>query len=469
MLFPTLAFTVFFLAVFAITWALNRDNEWRKIFLLAASWVFYGAWDWRFVTLLILSGFLNWGLAALIVREGDDERRRKFWVVMGVIGNLAILGFFKYYNFFLDEFGVVLEAVGWSRDMMFMEVILPIGVSFFTFQGMSYLIDIYRRNTEPASLLDIVLLMSFFPHLVAGPIVRASHLVPQFQRAPTLTRSMVAAGVLLICWGLVKKVVIASELATAYVDPLFFDPSKHSSLDLLFGAYGYAVQIYCDFSAYSDMAIGLAALLGYRFPANFNQPYRSASLQDFWRRWHISLSSWLRDYLYIGMGGSRHGQVRLYFALAMTMLLGGLWHGASWNFVIWGALHGGVLALERAWRHYRPDTLPTLPAWASVVLTFHFVTFAWIFFRLKDFAEAEAYLAQLFAMTGGAFTLTPLALVLIVVGMALHFGPADAVQRGAVWVRERAAWQVAALGVGVLLFVEMLRPDGVAPFIYYQF
>ncbi len=236
MLFPTLAFTVFFLAVFAITWALNRDNEWRKIFLLAASWVFYGAWDWRFVTLLILSGFLNWGLAALIVREGDDERRRKFWVVMGVIGNLAILGFFKYYNFFLDEFGVVLEAVGWSRDMMFMEVTLPIGVSFFTFQGMSYLIDIYRRNTEPASLLDIVLLMSFFPHLVAGPIVRASHLVPQFQRAPTLTRSMVAAGVVLICWGLVKKVVIASELATAYVDPLFFDPSKHSSLDLLFGA-----------------------------------------------------------------------------------------------------------------------------------------------------------------------------------------------------------------------------------------
>ena len=469
MLFPTLAFTVFFLVVFAVTWALNRDNEWRKIFLLAASWVFYGAWDWRFVTLLILSGFLNWGMAALIVREGDDERRRKFWVVMGVIGNLAILGFFKYYNFFLDEFGAVLEVLGWSRDMMFMEVILPIGVSFFTFQGMSYLIDIYRRNTAPASLLDIVLLMSFFPHLVAGPIVRASHLVPQFQRAPTLTRSMVAAGVLLICWGLVKKVVIASELATAYVDPLFFDPSKHSSLDLLFGAYGYAVQIYCDFSAYSDMAIGLAALLGYRFPANFNQPYRSASLQDFWRRWHISLSSWLRDYLYIGMGGSRHGQVRLYFALAMTMLLGGLWHGASWNFVIWGALHGGVLALERAWRFYRPESLPTLPAWATVVLTFHFVTFAWIFFRLASFDEAQAYLAQLFAFTSGSFTLTPLALILIVVGMALHFGPPDAIQRGAVWVRERAAWQVAAMAVAVLLFVEMLRPDGVAPFIYYQF
>lgn len=469
MLFPTLAFTVFFLVVFAVTWALNRDNEWRKIFLLAASWVFYGAWDWRFVTLLILSGFLNWGLAALIVQADDDERRRKFWVVMGVIGNLTILGFFKYYNFFLDEFGAVLEVFGWSRDMLFMEVILPIGVSFFTFQGMSYLIDIYRRQTAPASLLDIVLLMSFFPHLVAGPIVRASHLVPQFQRAPTLTRSMVAAGVLLICWGLVKKVVIASELATAYVDPLFFDPTKHSSLDLLFGAYGYAVQIYCDFSAYSDMAIGLAALLGYRFPANFNQPYRSASLQDFWRRWHISLSSWLRDYLYIGMGGSRHGQVRLYFALAMTMLLGGLWHGASWNFVIWGALHGGVLALERAWRFYRPDSLPTLPAWVTVILTFHFVTFAWIFFRIASFAEAEAYLAQMFAFTGGEFTLTPLALVLIIVGMALHFGPPDAIQRGAVWVRERAAWQVAAMAVAVLLFVEMLRPDGVAPFIYYQF
>lgn len=475
MLFPTLTFHLFFIATFAVVWA-ARDNEWRKILLLAASWIFYGAWDWRFVALLIASGVLNWAVAELILRaqakaaDGSGAAgRAKFWLVVGVVVNLACLGFFKYYGFFLEQVMASLHAAGWQRDLPIMQVILPVGISFFTFQGMSYQIDIYRGNTGRASLLDLTLLMSFFPHLVAGPIVRASHLVPQFQQIPKLTRSMVAAGITLILWGLFKKSVIASELATNFVDPTFFDPSAHGSLDLLLAAYGYAVQIYCDFSAYSDMAVGLAALLGYRFPWNFNQPYRAASLQDFWRRWHISLSNWLRDYLYISLGGSRHGRARLYFALSMTMLLGGLWHGASWNFVIWGAIHGGVLVAERIWREVKPEAMPALPLWLGVLVTFHIVTLAWIFFRAAEFGDAIAYLRGLLAMQSGAVTASPLMLLLIIIGLSFHFLPRDGAQRVAVRLRGAPAWAVATLSVAVLILLEAMRPDGVAPFIYYQF
>ena len=469
MLFPTFTFHIFFLAVFAVVWAIRRDNEWRKIVILVASWFFYGWWDWRFVALLIASGLLNWGAAQLILRAEGNERARKAWLWAGVAANLAILAFFKYFGFFAEELAGLLNAVDWGRDMTILEIVLPVGVSFFTFQGMSYLIDIYRRETDRASLLDLTLLMSFFPHLVSGPIVRASHLVPQFKKIPVLTRSMVAGGIALILWGLVKKTLIASELAIAYVDPIFLDPEAHSSLDLLIGAYAYGVQIYCDFSAYSDMAVGLAALLGYRFPWNFNQPYRAASLQDFWRRWHISLSSWLRDYLYISLGGSRHGIVRLCMALMTTMLLGGLWHGASWNFVIWGAIHGGVLVAERLWREYRPASAPVLPPWAGVLITFHIVTLAWIFFRASDFAVSTAYIGGIFAFSGTMLTATPLILALILLGLSLHAFPRDGVQRAAVMLRDLRAWQVASLGVVALLLLEIVRPDGVAPFIYYQF
>lgn len=469
MLFPTLTFGLFFLAVYTIAWALKGSNEWRKIFLLIASWFFYGAWDWRFVALLILSGFVNWGAAWLIVHFKDDEKRRKLFLILGVIANLCILGWFKYYGFFMEQFAGLLAGLGWERDLYIMQVVLPIGISFFTFQGMSYLIDIYRRQTEPARLLDMVLLMSFFPHLVAGPIVRASHLIPQFQSVPKMDKGLAAIGMLLIIWGLFKKAVIASYLATEFVDPVFFDPAAHSSLDLILAAYAYAVQIYCDFSAYSDMAIGLAALLGYRFPHNFNQPYRARSLQDFWRRWHISLSSWLRDYLYISLGGSRHGRVRLYLALMTTMLLGGLWHGANWNFVIWGAIHGGVLVAERLWREYRPAQWPVLPAAAGIIITFHIVTLAWIFFRSATFTDASQYLAGIAALDFSTTTLAPLGLALILLGTSLHALSPDAIQRNALWVRKQSAVLV-GLGAGILiLIIDAMRPAGVEPFIYYQF
>jgi len=469
MLFPTLTFGLFFLAVFAAVWSV-RSNEWRKLLLLVASWVFYGAWDWRFVPLLILSALMNWGTTCLVARS-DDPRTRKRLVVAGVALNLAILGFFKYFDFFADQAISLMALAGMRQDPALLQVILPVGVSFFTFQGISYLVDVAKRRVAPASMLDILLLMSFFPHLIAGPIVRAADLVPQLQATPRLNRGMVAMGLLLIVWGLFKKSVVASELATQLVDPVFSAPAAHSRLDLVLAAYGYAVQIYCDFSAYSDMAIGIAALLGYRFPRNFDQPYRAASLQEFWRRWHISLSSWLRDYLYIdALGGNRGGRLKVYRNLIVTMLLGGLWHGAAWTFVLWGALHGAVLALERAWSRSRRTAAIAIPRWAGVLLTFHVVTLGWVFFRAASFGDALAFLGGIVApAANGATTATPLVLLLIVFGLTMHAAPADALRHAAERIRSLPAPAVATAMVALMLAVDAMRYEGVEPFIYFRF
>ena len=467
MLFPTLAFGVFFLFVFFTTWSLDRENGRRKLFLLLASWVFYAQWDWRFVALLIASAILNWGVAALIARP-DQAARRKLWVGLGVAANLIILGVFKYYGFFVEQAGELLARFGWERDLPLLEIVLPVGISFFTFQGISYVVDVHRGKTPPAkSLLDVMLLMSFFPHLVAGPIVRASDLLPQFDRVPRLTREMAAHGFLLIGWGLFKKTVIASELATRLVDPVFFDPGAYGALDLAAAVYGYAVQIYCDFSAYSDMAIGTAALLGYSFPRNFDQPYRARSMQDFWRRWHISLSSWLRDYLYVPLGGGRKGLVRSCLNVFITMLLGGLWHGAAWTFVAWGALHGGVQVIERLGRAVIGEGRG-LPAWLGVLVTFHIVCLGWILFRSETFPMAMEMLAGL-GRFEAATMVTPFLLALIVGGLAMHWLPPRAIEGLAIWLKPAPSLTMGLLVGAAILLVEAVRPDGVAPFIYFQF
>lgn len=469
MLFPTLPFHLFFLAVFALNWLMRKAGEWRLVLLLVSSWIFYGAWDWRFVGLLLASAVINW-FAARQISSTNAEREKKFWVTLGVILNLVILGFFKYYDFFAEQLTALLQLAGWERDMAVLGIILPVGVSFFTFQGMSYLIDVYHGKSKPAGLLELNVLMSFFPHLVAGPIVRPSHILPQLRRPPELTRVVAATSLILILWGVVKKAVIANELSVRLVDPVFASPSSYGWLELGVAAYGYAVQIYCDFSAYSDMAIGLAGLLGFRFPRNFNQPYRAASLQDFWRRWHISLSTWLRDYLYItAFGGSRQGLLKTCLALFGTMVLGGLWHGASWNFIIWGAIHGSILVAERLWKAYKLPGAGALPSWAGTFITFHIVTVAWIFFRAKEFSTAKAYLSGLF---GGSADLTlagPWMLALIALGMMCHFGPAEAIQKLARKAAALPSAVFALAGVLVLLIVEGMLGEGVAPFIYFQF
>ncbi|WP_157217006.1 MBOAT family O-acyltransferase [Flavisphingomonas formosensis] len=469
MQFPTLGFGLFFLLVYGVAWALKRSNEWRKIALLMASWFFYGAWDGRFVLLLFLSASGNWAIGQAIATR-NSERSRKALVALGVALNLGVLAYFKYAGFFFEQLAVLLHRLDFARDVPLMQVFLPVGVSFFTFQAVSYLVDVHKRRVQAASLLDLSLLMSFFPHLVAGPIVRASDLLPQFRQTPRLDRGAVSAALLLILWGMFKKTVIASEVATSLVDPAFYDPLHRSSLDLLFGAYGYAVQIYCDFSAYSDMAIGLAALLGYHFPRNFDQPYRARSLQDFWRRWHISLSSWLRDYLYISLGGNRKGRVRTYLNLFVTMVLGGLWHGANWTFIIWGALHGSWLAIERMLvRMFKQRGWWTPPAWLGTLITFHVVVLGWIFFRAPGLHEAIAYLSALVAGNWQNTLVTPLSLALVLFGLAIHAAPPRGLQTLATHVRRWPAPAVGAAAALLLLIIDAMRPEGIAPFIYYQF
>jgi D-alanyl-lipoteichoic acid acyltransferase DltB (MBOAT superfamily) len=376
MLFPTIEFAAFFAIVFAITWLLNNHNDPKKWFLVAASYLFYSAWNPNYLFILFSSSLGNY-LLALWMGSLPDGRARKWLLALGVAANLALLGVFKYFNFFVANFVNLLTSLGIDANLPFLEVALPVAISFITFHALSYLIDVYRRELQPTkSLVDILLYISFFPHLVAGPIVRAKDFLSQTVHRSEPGDIRIAFAVFLILGGLFKKVIVANYLSTDYVDAIFQNPTAYSSADLWFAMYGYALQIYCDFSAYTDIAIGVANLLGYRFPQNFNQPYRALSIQDFWRRWHITLSTWLRDYLYKPLGGSYHGVAWMYFALMVTMLLGGLWHGASWNFVIWGAMHGVALVIERMLGLTGKDgarRLPTVIAW---IVTFHFVCFA---------------------------------------------------------------------------------------------
>jgi D-alanyl-lipoteichoic acid acyltransferase DltB (MBOAT superfamily) len=469
MLFPTMIFGIFFLIVYFVAWSLERENARRKFFLVLASWVFYGWWDWRFVGLLIFSATFNWWIARTISRS--SSRQKRLWLIaLDVLVNLGVLGFFKYYDFFTDQLSQALVFLHWERDLPLLQMILPVGISFFTFQAISYVVDVHRGKVPPArSLLDVMLMMSFFPHLVAGPIVRARDLLPQFAQTPKVNRGMVTHALLLIVWGLFKKTVIASELADGLVDKVFFDPASHGAVDLLAGVYGYAVQIYCDFSAYTDMAIGLAALLGYRFPRNFDQPYRATSLQEFWRRWHISLSSWLRDYLYIPLGGSKGGLFATCRNIFITFVLGGLWHGASWTFVAWGALHGIGLSIERIWQSAKPASWGRIPAIIGLIVTFHVVCLSWILFRSETFDLALAYLRGFGDWSTPATELTPFLGILIVLGLGMHFLPPRAIESSTGLFKGLPS---PVLGVGVaaaILIVDAMRPEGIAPFIYYQF
>ncbi|MCK9931594.1 MBOAT family protein [Frankia sp. Mgl5] len=348
MVFPTIEFAAFLVVVMAVSWLLMPVPLLWKPFILGASYFFYAYADARFVLLIVASTLINQAAAVAIHRFRDRRI-----LIAAIACDLGLLGWFKYYGFFALSVDRALQDVGLPAPLPLLQVALPIGISFFTFQALSYVIDVWRGDIRPVSLIDFAVYEAFFPHLVAGPIVRASEFTPQLT-APRDPRQVQATrAVFLIAGGLVKKVVLADLLATRIVDPVFDAPGRHSSGEIAVAVYGYAVQIYCDFSAYSDIAIGVALLLGFRFPDNFDRPYTATSLQDFWRRWHMTLSRWLRDYVYLPLGGNRAGRRRTYVNLMITMVLGGLWHGAAWTFVVWGALHGGGLAAERAWRARR--------------------------------------------------------------------------------------------------------------------
>ncbi len=464
MLFPTIDFAIFFVVVFTASWLLRPWPRAWKVMILAASYVFYGWWNWHFTFLLAASTVLNQVGAVLVGRLRDPRQRR--WAMIGtIVGDVGLLGWFKYYGFFTVNVANGLHRLGLHSPLPLLQVALPVGISFFTFMGISYVVDVHRGKIEPAEWLDAAVYLSFFPHLVAGPIVRGSELLPQLRAQRDPRRIDAARAAWLIMAGLAKKVVISSFLAKHIVDPVFAVPHQHSALEVLFAVYGYAVQIYADFSGYTDIAIGVALLLGFRFPENFNAPYTAESLQDFWRRWHITLSSWLRDYVYIPLGGSRQGRWRTACNVMITMLIGGLWHGAAWTFVAWGALHGGgqvvgMLRRDRAHRRAeeaevvvpaelalvgssrvpeeaavgRGDTVerrgradrPAGRIWLARIVTFHLVCLGWVLFRATSFANAVALLSRL-AHPGAAPLVTPLVVGAIVVSIASQFVPSDVV------------------------------------------
>lgn len=376
-----LVFSVFFFPLYFLT--KGRGRLWL---ILLASYVFYGWWDWRFLSLIMISTFMDFNFGKLIGAT-EDQRRRKMYLIFSMIMNLGFLCFFKYFNFFIDSFVSMMHVIGLQPSVSSLQIILPIGISFYTFQSLSYTIDIYRREIPVEhNMLKFAAFIALFPQLVAGPIVRARDLLPQMNEDKPFSWDNINSGLGRVLWGFFKKVAVADSLAP-FVDQIWADPGKFSSSHLTIGVIFYSFQIYCDFSGYSDIAIGLARMMGYRFVENFRTPYFSQSFSEFWTRWHISLSSWLRDYLYIPLGGNRHGKLSTYKNNMLTMLIGGLWHGANLAFVFWGFLHGLYLIVQRittpVWRRFvKLVRMPSVLNSAICMLTVYLLTvFAWIYFR----------------------------------------------------------------------------------------
>jgi len=478
-LFPTVTFAVFFLIAFTVSWLLRPTYRVWLWVMTALSLGFYGYSDARFVWLLAGSIVANWAFGAAVFRsltvEGERTPTSTNLVRAAVVANLGLLGCFKYYGFFVDSVTDATRAIGLGISPPVLEVALPVGISFFTFHAISYVIDIGRGELRPLRLDELALYMSFFPHLVAGPIVRVSELAPQLRERSDPRHIQSGEALRLIAFGLFKKVVVSSYLATELVDPVFGAPAAHGPLDLLVGVYAYAIQIYADFSGYTDIAIGCALLLGIRFPQNFDAPYRSLSLQEFWRRWHMTLSRWLRDYLYIPLGGNRDGVRRTYRNLALTMVIGGLWHGAATTFLVWGAIHGGFLALERyvkeRWREREVEPVLPTPLTAALqwVVTFHVVCLAWIFFRADSVGTAFDVLSGVVSGTQPNELLTPVLLATVGLMLASQLVPPRAVEGAqARFAAVGPGLQVISL-VGALTVIDVLGPDGVAPFIYFRF
>lgn len=467
MIFNQIEFLILLVVVLLGRFFLRSNRTW-KLLLLFASYYFYAYWDVRFTALLLFSTVVDY-LVGLKIADSTSDVVRKRLLLISLVANLGLLGFFKYFNFFIDSAAVLLEPMGIHTGTL--NIILPVGISFYTFQTLSYTLDIYRGQLKPSrNFLDFALFVAFFPQLVAGPIVRAIDFLPQLNEKKPLTSSHVFLGFRQFVFGLFKKVFIADKLAV-FIDYAFDHAGIMSGGTLWIAVIAYAIQIYCDFSGYSDMAIGTARILGYEFIPNFRLPYMARNITDFWRRWHISLSGWLRDYLYISLGGNRHGQIRTYVNLMLTMVLGGLWHGASWSFVFWGGLHGVALALHKIWLNRRDPSAEIkttwLGAWLGWVLTMLVVLVSWVFFRANDFGLAGMMLQRMFTLSPGVVYFHPFALFAIGLMAAQHLvvaaGWGDRLE-----LKENRWWTPVVLFTMIGLVV-LYYPTGFKPFIYFQF
>jgi alginate O-acetyltransferase complex protein AlgI len=464
MFFNSLAFALFLPTVVGLYWML--PGRARVSLLLIASYVFYGWWDVRFLGLIVLSTVVDWYVARRIGAMPDGGRRRR-WLWVSLAGNLGMLAFFKYWNFFTESAASMLTEIGLEPNLPMLEIILPVGISFYTFQTLSYVIDVYRRDLEPErSLVQFALFVSFFPQLVAGPIERAKHLMPQLRNLPTSVRTIDWSGsALLILRGLFRKVVIADGLAPL-VNEVFASPGRYGSVTVAAGVVAFSLQIYGDFAGYTDIARGTAKLFGVDLMENFKAPYLSRGFSEFWRRWHISLSTWLRDYLYVPLGGNRGSRWATYRNLMITMLLGGLWHGAAWGFVVWGALHGAYLVIER-WLA-RDRTGATGRATLPVVFVFAVVTMTWIPFRSETLSSALTMIESLFGPIGGE-QLVAAPLVVGLMGLlTLIIDKADLEGRISPVAHAPALVRGLAYG-GALVAAVLFAAVSTIPFIYFQF
>ncbi|RMZ50297.1 MBOAT family protein [Flavobacteriaceae bacterium PRS1] len=400
MLFNSLSFVLFLFIVLALYYSKLFNWTSKKRMLLLSSYIFYGMWNPPLIILLWMSTMVDWKAGKRLAVE-DNQKKRKFWLILSMCVNLGFLGFFKYGDFLLENFTALMNSIGVDFQAQPMDIILPMGISFYTFQTMSYTIDMYNRKIERAkTFLDFALYVTFFPQLVAGPIVRAKDLITQFYEPKKATVNQFVWGLFLLTMGLFLKVVMADTLLSGTADDVFSSDKILNVWDAWTGTLAFSGQIFFDFSGYSTCAIGIALMLGIILPDNFRYPYASIGFSEFWKRWHISLSSWLRDYLYIPLGGNRHGITRMYVALMLTMLLGGLWHGAAWTFVIWGALHGIYLVVERLLKN---KIHIKINAWNGVLLallTYTLVNFTWVFFRAREFSTAKNMIGSMLFMNG---------------------------------------------------------------------
>lgn len=458
---------LFFACIMLLAMKLITNNKLKKWILLLGSYYFYGFWDYRFLVLLIGLTLINFNIGN-IIESKNSTGVRKFYLIIGILIDLIVLGFFKYYNFFIDSINSIFSKYTISLNTL--NIILPIGISFMTFEVISYIVDIYRKNSKPAkSIGDFAILVAFFPHLISGPILKPNHFLPQLDRDIIIKKENIEKGVQIFLFGLVKKLLISDRLAS-FVDTVYSHPDMYSSSTIWLAIIAYSIQIYCDFSGYTDMAIGSAKCFGFEIPKNFDMPYISRNITEFWRRWHISLSDWLKEYLYISLGGNRKGRLRQYFNLFMVMAIGGLWHGSSWNFVIWGGFHGIALIIHKLYMKYTKSNrnaskVYNLFSWA---ITYIFVCITWVFFRSSNFTTSLIVIKKAFFIgdTVGIKWYNTYLFIIAAVLIAAHYIGSKI--KGYVIIPLNTFYGLYVTFI-VLLGLLLLNPVNSSPFIYFQF